>query len=139
MKRGNVDMDHQRTEYKSILPVILLVSVFLLIFVLCLVSIQYISESELLYSILPFLILLFTLICGSMVGAQFPVANELYLDDPGKLTQSAGVLYAADLTGAWAGGILITLILIPIIGIIETGFILFSLKLGSMLIFRFSR
>lgn len=33
MKRGNVDMAQQRTEYKSILPVVLLISVFTLVII----------------------------------------------------------------------------------------------------------
>jgi len=114
-------------------------SIYLLILVLCLVSIQNIYKSEFLYSFLPFLVLLFTFFCGYMVGVQFPVANKLYLDDPNNLTKTAGVIYASDLTGAWAGGILITLILIPILGIIETAIILFTIKLGSTVTFRYSR
>jgi spermidine synthase len=89
--------------------------------------------------LLPFLVLFFTLLCGSLVGAQFPVANKIYLNEPQNLTKTAGVIYASDLIGAWAGGILITLILIPILGIIETAIIIFTIKLGSTITFRFSR
>jgi predicted membrane-bound spermidine synthase len=63
----------------------------------------------------------------------------LYLDNPQNLTKAAGVIYASDLVGAWAGGIIITLILIPILGTIDTAIILFTIKLGSTIIFRYSR
>ncbi len=114
-------------------------SIYLLILVICLVSVQSFYKSELLYSLLPFLVLFLTFLCGSLVGAQFPVANKLYLNEPQNLTKTAGVIYASDLIGAWAGGILITLILIPILGTIETAIILFTIKLGSTITFRFSR
>ena len=102
-------------------------------------SIENFSKSDLLYALLPFLVLLFTFLCGTLVGAQFPVANILYLDNPQNLTKTAGVIYASDLVGAWAGGIVITLFLIPILGTIETAIILFIIKLGSTITFRFSK
>jgi spermidine synthase len=115
------------------------ISIYLLILVVCLASIQSFSKSDLLYALLPFFVLLFTFLCGSLVGAQFPIANMLYLDNPQNLTKAAGVIYASDLVGAWAGGIIITLILIPILGTIDTAIILFTIKLGSTIIFRYSR
>jgi predicted membrane-bound spermidine synthase len=84
----------------------------------------------------PFIILFLTFICGGLVGIQFPYANKLYMNKPGRFVQTAGAIYATDLLGAWAGGILLTLILIPIIGTIETVLILFIMKLATTMIFR---
>lgn len=114
-------------------------SIYLFILVLCLASIQRFAQSDFLYLFLPQFILILIFLCGVIVGIQFPVANNLFLDDPSKLTTTAGVIYASDLIGAWAGGILITLIFIPILGIIETAIILLTIKLGSTIIFRFSQ
>jgi spermidine synthase len=115
------------------------ISVYLFLIFICLFLIQDFIKADILYSHLPYFILFFTIICGILVGAQFPVANKLYLNAPHQLTQTGGVIYASDLVGAWAGGIVITLILIPILGTIETAFILFIIKLGSTITFRFSR
>ena len=114
-------------------------SIYLSVLVLCLASIERFTQSEFLYSLLPLFILFFTFLCGTLVGIQFPVANKLFLDDPSKLTITAGVIYASDLIGAWAGGIVITLILIPILGAIETAIILLTVKLSSTIIFRFAK
>jgi len=115
------------------------ITIYLLITLICLLSIQDLIKIDILYSLLPYIALFFTLVCGIFVGAQFPIANNLYLDKPDQYTQTAGVIYASDLLGAWAGGIIITLILIPILGTIETMFILFIIKLGSTMVFRFSK
>ena len=116
-----------------------LISLYLLILVLCLIIIENFTKSNFLYSLLPLLVLFLTFICGTLVGIQFPVANKLFLDNQSKFTTTAGVIYASDLIGAWAGSIVITLILIPILGTIETAIILFSIKLGSMITFRFAK
>ena len=114
------------------------ISIYLMILVICLVSIENLSQSEFLYAILPAIVLFITFLCGLLVGAQFPVANKLFLDDPSKITSTAGTIYASDLIGAWAGGIVITLLLIPLLGTIETAIILFTIKLGSTITFKYS-
>ena len=56
---------------------------------------------------------------GFLVGLEFPLANKLYMKDEG-VAQTAGVIYASDLLGACLGAILSSIILIPLIGIINT-------------------
>jgi spermidine synthase len=90
-------------------------------------------------SIPQYIVLLITLFCGTFVGIQFPLANKLYLDDPHKLTKTAGIIYAVDLMGAWAAGMIVTLILIPIVGIFKTCVLLLFIKTGSTLVFKFAR
>jgi spermidine synthase len=121
----------RKTEYS--------LSLYFSVLILCLFFVQIFNKTALLNSLLPVIILFLTLLCGALVGAQFPVANKLFLDDPYKLTNTAGVIYASDLIGAWAGGIVVTLILIPVLGIIAASITMLFLKLGSAIIFRFSR
>jgi spermidine synthase len=115
------------------------ITIYLLVILICLFTIQVIIKIDMLYSLVPYFILALNFICGSFVGAQFPIANKLYMKNQAAYTQTAGLIYASDLIGAWAGGILITLILIPIRGVIETTIILVVIKLGSTLFFRFSK
>jgi spermidine synthase len=98
-----------------------------------------IQNTGFIHSILHIFVLLFTSLCGFMVGVQFPLANQLYIDEQRRFAKTAGALYASDLIGAWAGGILVTLILIPVVGMLKTGLILLLLKLCSTMIFRFAR
>jgi predicted membrane-bound spermidine synthase len=61
------------------------------------------------------------------------------LDDPHKLTKTAGIIYAVDLMGAWTAGMIVTLILIPIVGIFKTCILLLFIKTGSTLIFKLAK
>jgi spermidine synthase len=63
--------------------------------------------------IFPFL----SLLVGFLVGLEFPLANKIYSS---RATQSVGLLYGADLAGGFFGAILISIILIPILGILAT-------------------
>ena len=105
---------------------------------LFILNIKHFYHSGLFLIIFQFFIVLFTVICGFLVGFQFPIAGKIQLSRDGIIAKTAGKMYAADLVGAWAGGIVVTLIFIPILGIIETCFLILILKCGSTLVFRFS-
>jgi spermidine synthase len=115
-----------------------IISVYLVSMILVLFSIETLAKIDNFYMILPYCVLLFTLVCGIFVGAQFPIAARLYQKNPDQFSQTAGIMYASDLLGAWAGGIVITLILIPILGTLETIFLLFLIKVCSTVNFRLS-
>ena len=78
-----------------------------------------------------FLLLLF--ISGWLVGAQFPLANKLYLGNETSITQTAGLLYSADLLGGWVGGILGAVVLLPILGLVNTCIAVGLIKLTSLI------
>jgi len=79
------------------------------------------------------ILLLMNAVAGFLVGAQFPVANRVLFKDREVLGGTAGVLYAADLVGAFLGSIVVSVVLIPVLGILETCLLAAVLKLGSLL------
>ena len=71
-------------------------------------------------------------LAGFLVGAQFPVANRTWLQDRESLGGSAGVLYACDLVGAFLGAVVVSVALVPALGILDTCLLAAMLKLGSL-------
>jgi spermidine synthase len=80
------------------------------------------------------ILLFFNALAGFLVGSQFPLANRMWLKDREDLRGTAGVLYACDLVGAFLGSIVVSVILIPVLGILETCLLAATLKLGSLLL-----
>ena len=77
------------------------------------------------------LFLTVSFISGFLTGSQFPLANKLYLEKSGSLSQTAGWLYAADLLGGWFGGIVGAVVLLPVLGLAGTCMAVGLLKLTS--------
>jgi spermidine synthase len=77
------------------------------------------------------LFLTISFISGFLTGSQFPLANKLYLKKRRSLSQTAGLLYAADLLGGWLGGIVGAVVLLPVLGIAGTCITVGLLKLTS--------
>jgi len=74
-------------------------------------------------------------LAGFLVGAQFPLANRLWLKGRESQPGREGALYASDLAGAFLGSILVSVLLIPVLGIVETCLLAGTLKLCSLLLF----
>jgi len=49
-------------------------------------------------------------------------------------TTTAGILYASDLLGAFLGSLLVSVILLPALGVLETCVLIVVLKLSSLLL-----
>ncbi len=77
------------------------------------------------------LFLSLSFISGFLTGSQFPLANKLYLKKSRSLSQTAGLLYAADLLGGWFGGIVGAVVLLPVLGLTGTCLTVGLLKLTS--------
>jgi spermidine synthase len=71
-------------------------------------------------------------LAGFLVGAQFPLANRMWLRDREAVGGAAGLLYACDLMGAFVGAIVVSVLLIPVLGILETCLLAAALKLSSL-------
>jgi len=71
-------------------------------------------NSNLLFPLLP-------VIAGFIAGAQFPLANKIYLkDQKEEIGRVAGLSYGLDLLGSCLGALLVAIFLIPILGISGT-------------------
>ncbi len=76
--------------------------------------------------------LLMNLLSGFWVGLEFPLSSMIFMGGEGGVGQTAGILYAADLLGAWAGALLVGVIFIPVLGILLTCGAMILLKLASL-------
>jgi len=95
-------------------------------------------EDKVVYVILYGAILIMSFLSGMFTGIQFPLAVKIYLDNPsrkGKLGQTAGLLYGADLFGGFFGGLLGGVFLLPLLGLKETCFMMAMIKISSGLLF----
>ncbi len=79
---------------------------------------------------LAWLIFVFSFVAGVFAGLEFPLANKIYFKKYS--FSAAGNLYASDLMGACLGSLLVPIVLIPMVGILETFILLAILKLFSM-------
>jgi spermidine synthase len=73
-------------------------------------------------------------LAGFLVGAQFPVANRMWLRSGDRPRRTAGTLYACDLVGAFAASVVVPVVLIPVLGIVGLCFLTAALKLASLLL-----
>jgi spermidine synthase len=72
-------------------------------------------------------------LAGFLGGAQFPLANRMYRRIHPQVVGTAGLLYAADLVGACAAAVLVSVVLLPALGIVQTCLLVAALKAGSWL------
>lgn len=92
------------------------------------------SSSTTTWVVAPVLLLLNTL-GGWLVGLQFPLSSQLHLAVRGEPGYTAGVLYAADLAGAFLGAIAVGIALLPVLGTTGTCLFVVSLKVCSLVLF----
>ncbi len=84
-------------------------------------------EDNLLFSVF----IVFSIISGAAVGAQFPLAAAIQAKPSKKTGTVAAAIYSADLLGGWFGGLMITLVLFPLLGLGQTLLLIGLLKAGS--------
>jgi len=73
-------------------------------------------------------------ISGIFIGAQFPLVSSIYIRKyHASVSDTAGSLFAYDMLGGWAGGVLGAVIILPIFGMINSCIILFMVKVCTMI------
>lgn len=95
-------------------------------------------EKPLVYGSLYGIFLLMSLICGILVGLQFPLATRIYLQTHLNGTEvgtTAGLIYGADLFGGFWGALLGGVLFFPILGLKESCFLMAILKGSSLSLF----
>ena len=80
--------------------------------------------------VLPFL----PIIAGFIGGFQFPLANRLYLQSREGLVRAAGLIYGLDLFGSCLGALLVSIFLLPILGILRVCLLVALLNLVSLVL-----
>ena len=78
-------------------------------------------------------------VTGFWVGAQFPLANKIYLRTQPNFGASVGLIYSADLLGGWLAGILSGVLFLPLLGLVNTCIIILAFKLSSLVFLIVSR
>jgi spermidine synthase len=76
--------------------------------------------------------LLLSGIAGYLVGLEFPLASRIFSSNGERVGWTAGILYGSDLFGAWAGSLLVGVLLVPVFGILQTCAVIIFLKLASL-------
>ena len=84
-------------------------------------------------------IFILSLVSGVLVGSEFPLANRIYLKGTKRVGEVGGTLYACDLMGAWAGALIVSIWLIPVLGIVSTCILIACLKVVSLVLVVTSR
>lgn len=95
-------------------------------------------EKPAIYILLYIIFMAMSFICGVLVGLQFPLATKIYLNTSlkeGKIGETAGLLYGADLFGGFFGGLLGGVLLLPILGLKESCFTMAVIKGSSLILF----
>ena len=120
------------------------VDLAIIIFSLVLPSVFYILNPYLdspgAFFFLKILFLTLSFVSGFLIGAQFPLANKIYLEYNKNISKTAGTLYASDLIGGWVGGVIGGVFLLPVLGLLGSFIVVVFLKLVSfVIIISFSR
>ncbi|MGC8873508.1 MAG: hypothetical protein ACP5SI_03545 [Chloroflexia bacterium] len=76
----------------------------------------------------PLVLYVANLVGGILVGLEFPLATRLLVARGEQGVQAASFLYAWDLAGATVGAVLVSAILLPALGLLETALLVALLK-----------
>jgi predicted membrane-bound spermidine synthase len=110
--------------FLEILIILILLTVFLGLYISSRIS----MEGPLAFGLLKTLFVSISSVSGFLVGTEFPLANEEALKHQKGFSRIAGRLYALDLSGAWLGTTLVSVLLVPLIGIPQTLLLAGALK-----------
>jgi spermidine synthase len=122
-------------EEKGFLALELSLVLYTIVLLAVLFLLYQFQEYTVIFSATQFILLGLNMLCGWLVGAEFPLATAIYLKSTSHYTQTAGIIYAADLIGSWIGALLVTLALIPLFGIMKTCLLMLCINICSAYVF----
>lgn len=125
-------LDRLEREWAVLLKLELILVVFWILVPLVLIFLHARIAHPLVSTSVQGMLFLLNVVAGLLVGSQFPLANKLWYKGRGSAGETAGALYASDLVGAFLGAVLVSVVLIPILGIPATCLVAAMLKLGSL-------
>lgn len=79
--------------------------------------------------VFPFL----TLVAGFLGGVHFPLANKVYLKKGKEIGRIGGLMYGVDLAGSAGGALVISIILLPLVGIAQGISLIVVMNLSAIL------
>jgi spermidine synthase len=79
--------------------------------------------------VFPFL----TLVAGFLGGFHFPLANKVYLKKRRDIGRIGGLLYGVDLAGSACGALIISVIILPLVGIVHSISLIVVMNLSAIL------
>jgi spermidine synthase len=126
-------------DYKTFLKLELFIVLYTALLISVLFLLNRFQEYAVIFAAIQFILLVLNALCGFLVGAEFPLANNIYLQNTTHYTQTAGILYAADLVGSWIGALFVTIAFIPLFGIMHTCLFILFINVCSLLLFYFSQ
>lgn len=88
-----------------------------------------------------FMFFILCFVTGFWTGAEFPLANKIYLNTQGSNNFGAGIglIYSADLLGGWLAGVLSGILFFPLLGMVNTCIVIAAFKLSSLILLLASR
>jgi len=121
-------------KFQTLLKIDGVFVVFCLIFPCFLFEIKFLVAKNIFFPLILAILTLLSITTGFLVGLEFPLANKIYLEKIPGGKKPYNILYAVDMLGSFLGAILVSIILIPILGIIHTVVLVFFLKLSLFIL-----
>ena len=116
-----------------------IIIIFALILPLALTACRHAMPGGLTFLNLKIVFIIISLLSGLVVGIQFPLANKIHLaQNQSGISKTAGLLYSSDLLGGWVSGVMGGVILLPVLGVLNSCLLIVALKSMTFLIFALS-
>lgn len=122
-----------KQDFRTFIKIELAIIIFALILPRILIFFGAYIDKPAVSFLLKAVILSFCFLSGVFTGAEFPLANKIYLQDTTDLSRTAGLLYACDLFGGWLGAVVAGVVLLPMLGVSATCIVIAMLKASSLL------